>query len=109
MDLQILGPDFNLLNLMTMMIKPKKSYFCGVINASANVPNTNSFKTYQDVLDVTAPSLSKLTSRNTSAADYLKAEQETSHKHRTTVLMRTSKHINHFHYIVAYSVIPRAV
>lgn len=54
----------------------KKSYFCGVTNAIPNVPNLNSFKTYHDLLDVTAQSLSNLTSGNPSASDYLTAEQE---------------------------------
>jgi len=51
----------------------RKSYFCGAMNTSANGSSTTSFKTYQELLDVTAWSLS---SGNPSAADYLKAEQE---------------------------------
>jgi len=54
----------------------KRPVFCGVINPIANVPNINNFKSYQDLLDVTARSLSNPTDGNPSAADYLKAEQK---------------------------------
>ncbi len=72
-NLQIHGQDFSVIKKPVTIKERRKSHFCGDIN---EIPKLNSFKTYQELLDATVRSLSHHISGDSSAADYLKAEQE---------------------------------